>query len=248
MVRYTMSSTKEEPYRIFSEFYDEFIARNCPDLHKKYLKIITTIIADKNLACDSILDATCGTGILMKMMADIGYRITGMDINKHMLLKARTNKLDVFQGDIQNFDTGQRFHIIYSFDSLNHLTQSSEFEATLVSVYKNLDSGGVFIFDCETNEKINRMKKERYSYDSKEYSFIWTNHDVSDGYVDVELKIAKNASYNKEEFVEHHLLRGYEPHGVERLLISAGFKMILFSQEFSGKDGSPSYAARKLTG
>jgi predicted TPR repeat methyltransferase len=222
---------EEESYKIFSEFYDEFIAKNCGAMHDKYFKFVTEYIEQKQLPHESILDIPCGTGILMKKMSEYGYNVIGIDKNEFMLSKAKHKGLDVHVGDVRNFEVEHNLDIVLSFDSFGHMSEDGELERVFNSVHRNLKDKGTFIFDIDSRDGINRMANERYTYESPKYSFEWINHIVGDGLVDIELMITKKDHNVVNEFVEHHIVRGYDTDELEQLLGKTGFETVFISSE-----------------
>jgi SAM-dependent methyltransferase len=101
-----------------------------------------------------ILELACGTGRLTIPLARDGHDIVALDASPRMLGSARakaeaeTLQITFRQGDIRNFDLGQRFPlIILCCNSLGHLTTNKDLMAGLRCISRHLAPGGLFAFD-----------------------------------------------------------------------------------------------------
>jgi SAM-dependent methyltransferase len=100
-----------------------------------------------------ILDLCCGTGQMAQQLKTMGYRVTGIDGSPEMLSFARENAPDVefLQADARSFELPLKYHAVISvFDSLNHIMSTSDLKSVFVQVYQALRSGGLFMFDLNT--------------------------------------------------------------------------------------------------
>lgn len=97
-----------------------------------------------------ILDACCGTGQLAGILAERGYRVTGLDGSGEMLKYAGENApdVDLIHADVRAFSLPERFDLVTSFfDSLNHIMTLEELEQVFRNVRSCLKPGGQFLFD-----------------------------------------------------------------------------------------------------
>ena len=100
-----------------------------------------------------ILDLCCGTGHVAAMLAERGYRVTGVDASEEMLRFARQNAptAEFVLDDARRFRRPEAFDAVVStFDSLNHVMRSEELSAVFRNVHASLRAGGVFLFDLNT--------------------------------------------------------------------------------------------------
>ncbi len=91
-------------YEAFSKFYDQYMRDVFPLLHQKYFNLALEIADKFKPKVASILDASCGTGILAKMFLESGYNIEGSDISKDMLAHASQKGIKTYNKDICNLD------------------------------------------------------------------------------------------------------------------------------------------------
>lgn len=232
-------------YDIFSEFYDEFIKKNCPDLHNKYFNLVKETLDKYKLKPNSILDCTCGTGILAKKLKDEGYSIQGLDINNNMLKKAQEKGLEVFTGDIRSFNLNHKYDLIFSFDSLGHITTKEDLIKTFKNISQHLNEGGIFIFDGGTKNKALAMINNTYTFDSDKYSFIWKNYKNNDT---IQVEISIDIKSNNEmpiKVVEKFELCGHDVNEIEEALNETDLTINFITTEPLIKTGSFVCCCRK---
>ena len=109
-----------------------------------------------NYTIRSILDLGCGTGNHSIPLARRGYEVHGIDLSENMLVSAvkKTNveairQPPVFsQGDVRNIDLQKQFDAaLMMFAVLGYQLTNEDVLATLRSVRKHLNPGGLFVFD-----------------------------------------------------------------------------------------------------
>jgi SAM-dependent methyltransferase len=103
---------------------------------------------------EPILELACGSGRFTLPLAKEGTNITGMDISKEMLdlakVKAANDEINVrfFQGDMRNFDLGEKFKfIIIPAQSLSHLHTREEVENCLSCIRRHLAEEGRLLIE-----------------------------------------------------------------------------------------------------
>ena len=205
-----------DAYKIFSKFYDQYIQDTFPLLHRKYFNLALEIIDKFKPGATSILDASCGTGILAKMFLDSGYDIEGSDISEDMLTYANQKGIKTYNKDICGLDIGRRYDVVLCFDSLGHVLGNKNLKKALSSVSGCLKDTGIFICDGGTRKKARNMAGRTFGYDSDDYGFIWENKRDENA-VKVHMKISekKSGRYFEESF-------SLEGHDIEDLAAAAG--------------------------
>ncbi len=117
------------------------------------LAVYDQLVAPEVPSEAAILDLCCGTGALTRVLAERGYRVTGLDGSAEMLRYARENVPDVdfILDDARTFVLEPRFDAVVSvFDSLNHILSLEEITAAFRCVYRSLKEPGLFMFDVNT--------------------------------------------------------------------------------------------------
>lgn len=100
----------------------------------------------------TVHDFTCGTGSQVFYLLKHGYQVTGSDISAGMLRiaarKAKDEKIKIkfLRGDMRVVRAGKFDAAITIFNAIGHL-KKTDFEKTIRNIHKNLNHGGIYIFD-----------------------------------------------------------------------------------------------------
>ena len=140
-------------YKTISYYYDEIMEVIEYDLWvdfvKPYLKPEI-----------KILDLACGSGTFANSIANLGYKISGLDLSEEIINVAKEkskmnhNEIEYQVKDMSNFNYDEKFDLITCFfDSVNFL-EKNQIKLMFDSVYNNLNDGGYFIFDIFTYSKM----------------------------------------------------------------------------------------------
>ncbi len=195
-----------DAYRIFSKFYDQYIQDTAPLLHKKYFDLVLETVKRFQIETTRILDASCGTGTLAKMLSDEHYNIEGADLSEDMLKYANKKGIKTYRKDICKLDIDRKYDIILCFDTLGHILGNDNLRKALLSISNCLNPNGVFICDGGTRKKAQRMVGQTYHYESEEYHLTWINKEQN-GHVKVHFRILEKTSgihYNASFLLEGH--------------------------------------------
>lgn len=206
---------------------------------------------------DPILELACGTGRITNLLAQQGYRVTGIDNSIAMLSEARKKAglqdvlVEWVHGDMRDFDLGTKFPlIILPANALCHLLTLTDFESCLVVVKKHLMDGGKFIIDVF-------VPKPELLVSKPDERFPFSEYDDPDGkgkvvvthsYVyeaDTQIKRIKTSHslLDQDTEVEGELnMRMYFPQEVNALLNYNGF---LIEEKFGDYDLSSFNSAAK---
>jgi SAM-dependent methyltransferase len=140
-------------YERFGEFYDAVMG----DRRAAAEQVIELIRAVKPDA-KNVLELGCGTGSILKCLQD-AYEVSGLDISGKMLSVARKKvpRAKLFRQDMVDFRINARFDVIFCvFDSINHVRRFSDWKKVFAAVRRHLLPGGCFIFDINTQRKLER--------------------------------------------------------------------------------------------
>ncbi|WP_280771934.1 class I SAM-dependent methyltransferase [Salipaludibacillus daqingensis] len=192
----------------------------------------------------TIIDLACGTGRATIPLANKGYNVIGVDLEKKMLDEAIKKSLkqnlsiDFIQQDCTQLHLNIKSHFIYSIgNSFQHFLTNHAQDKFLESVNKHLVMGGIFIFGT-------RFPSEDELVESSENKYWRTYEDSETKYkVEVYLKseydsitqlqhnettrrfINNEGNIIKESKTELSL-RYVFPKEMERLLNSSGFEIV----------------------
>jgi SAM-dependent methyltransferase len=141
-------------YEHFGKFYDAVMG----DRRAAAEQVVELIRAAKADA-KNVLELGCGTGSILKCLQD-AYGVSGLDISRKMLSVARKKvpRSKLFRQDMVNFRIDDRFDVIFCvFDSINHVRRFSDWKKVFAAVRRHLLPGGCFIFDINTQRKLERL-------------------------------------------------------------------------------------------
>lgn len=141
-------------YEHFGEFYDAVMG----DRRAAAEQVMGLIRAAKPDA-KKVLELGCGTGSILKCLQD-AYEVSGLDISGKMLSVARKKvpRSKLFRQDMVDFRIDGRFDVIFCvFDSINHVRRFSDWKKVFAAVRRHLLPGGCFIFDINTQRKLERL-------------------------------------------------------------------------------------------
>jgi len=187
----------------------------------------------------TILDLGCGTGEHALLLAHRGYRVTGVDLSRRMLERARQKAdeaglaITFHEGDIRNIDLGRIFDAaVAMFAVISYQTGNTDLAAALYTTRRHLISGGLFVFDCWFGPAVLSQKPtDRYKVvegnGERIIRFATPTLDVLRHTVQVDYKVLRiDDRHLLEEIDESHLMRFFFPLEIEHYLAEAGFKLL----------------------
>ena len=177
-----------------------------------------------------VLELACGTGNFLKIFADKGLEVTGLDLSEPMLTQARKKlgkRARLVQGDMTAFDLGETFDAAYCvFDSLNYLQTEEEVFQTFRQTWKHLKPGGVFVFDINTPFCLRFYWNHRIVVKEAPGLFsVWQNDFDPDREIST-LRLTvfvgeQDGRYRRLE--ELHTEKAHDPKRIQTLAFRAGF-------------------------
>jgi SAM-dependent methyltransferase len=139
-------------YDDFAWFYNRYWNE---EFHGLAVPILERIWLPRVPAGGRVLDVCCGTGYLAGLLANRGYRVTGVDLSGPMIEYARRHvpDADFHVADASHFRVSGHFDAAVStFDSLNHFLTPASLEAVFHSTAARLQRGALFAFDMLLEE------------------------------------------------------------------------------------------------
>jgi SAM-dependent methyltransferase len=142
------------PYAKFAGFYDEIMGDRSPDVERirGYIRLFLP-------SAGSLLELGCGTGALLRALAD-SMTVAGVDRSPEMLAAAVRSvpAAHLVQAEMTSFSLGTRFDVVICmFDTLNHLARFESWLELFERVDEHLAPGGLFIFDVNTTGRFRRL-------------------------------------------------------------------------------------------
>jgi SAM-dependent methyltransferase len=222
-----------DKYTDFASVYD-ILMSHIP--YDEWADYIEGILRQYGIEKGLVLELGCGTGAMTRRMASKGYDMIGVDVSEEMLSHARQrsegtedNILYLCQ-DMREFELyGTVAAVFCVCDTINYMLSQEDLSKVFNHVGNYLDSGGLFIFDMDTEylykevlgDNINIMNHEKGS-------FIWENNFYPEDMInEVNLTLfikQDNSLYKKHE--ETHVRKAYDIDTIRRLLDTAGLDML----------------------
>ncbi len=139
-------------YNEFAKFYDSAVG----DISKKVV-FLKSLVGKHIPDAENVLEIACGTGSILKGLSKDFKEIAGLDLSPEMV-KVAQQKLptaDIRVGDMIDFSFDKSFDVVLCiFDSINHLLLWEQWQAVFNKVHTHLKTGGVFIFDFNTDARL----------------------------------------------------------------------------------------------
>ena len=191
----------------------------------------------------TLLDLGCGTGNHALPLARRGYLVVGVDRSPAMLAQARAKATEAglpagtapsfLEGDIRTADAGRRFDAaLMMFAVLGYLHSDEDVLTALANVRRQLDPGGVFVFDVWNGVAVmaDRPKGRRVTVEDASASIeretrIHLDLDRHLCHVNFELS-RTHAGGQQESVVEEHVMRFFFEPELKEFLSRSGFKFV----------------------
>lgn len=141
----------EIAYEAIAPFYDDFTAHHDYEL---WLGNLLPELERLGLKGDRLLDVACGTGKSFIPMLSRGWRVTACDVSPAMVALARAKVGDAAAlsvADMRELPVFGQFDLVCCLDdAVNYLLSTAELEQALGGMRRNLDPGGLLMFDVNT--------------------------------------------------------------------------------------------------
>lgn len=213
-------------YENFAMLYDDLMT----DVdYEGWCDYIEDSFSKMQVAPKLVLELGCGTGNLTVRLAKRGYSMIALDNSSDMLSVAtqKSTGLDILYllQDMTEFELyGTVDAVVCSLDCLNYLTDEGLLEQcfSLVSLY--LNPGGVFLFDLNTQYKMEQiLARETFLYDDGKVFYTWQSfwdEETKECEYDLTFFVKEGERYAR--FEETHFQRAYSVFEVEEALCKAG--------------------------
>jgi predicted TPR repeat methyltransferase len=140
-------------YDSFGKFYDAVMGDRAEATER-----LRGLIRKASPKAENVLELACGTGSVLKHLSK-HYDVWGLDLSEQMLSIARKKvpQAELSRQNMVTFHLPDRFDVICCvFDSMNHVQSFADWKRLFANVHEHLSAGGVFIFDINTQKKLDR--------------------------------------------------------------------------------------------
>ena len=138
------------------------------------------ILAKEGLRPKSAVDLACGTGSVALILAQMGYRVTGVDLSEEMLTVAQQRACEQENMPLFVCQALQEMRLprgvdmaLCALDGLDYILDPQDCKEAIRRVYKALNPGGIFIFDVNTPEKLRAMDGQVFLDEDDDVYCVW---------------------------------------------------------------------------
>ncbi len=217
-------------YNRFAYLYDNLINDvNYEEWLSYYYKIFQRYGLKPGLG----LDLGCGTGNLTKLFSDKGIDMTGVDLSEDMLMVAREKSegrdILYLNQDMREFELyGTVDFIVSSLDCINYITDKRELLKVMKLVNNYLNPGGLFVFDINTQYKLeNIIGNNTFILENEKTFCSWQNeYDKKRKTVDFYLTFFTEEEGVYHRFDEVHSERAYSIDEIKSVIEAAGMRLL----------------------
>lgn len=194
-----------------SEYYHLLYNNRDENEASDFLALLTkqlTIPADGH-----VLDLACGAGRHSRVLARLGYRVSGCDLSKNSIDQANNNALsgtDFFVHDMRNQLPANYSAIFNLFTSFGYFDDLSDNLSVLKSVESALDNDGVFVLDFMNATKVIAQLNPSEIIQRGDIQFNISREVVNQRIVKSIAFEAEGKSYHYEEKVQALQLADFE--------------------------------------
>ena len=206
--------------------------------YERYADYIEKIFNKYGTPPESLIaDLGCGTGSLCVELAAKGYDVIGIDNSSYMLAEAREKAINAgfadilfLEQDICAFELyGTVGALVSTIDSINYITDKRRLHRLFKLAGNYLSSGGLFIFDLNTEYKLSKDIGNNIFYEiSDDLCYLWQNCYNGVGKTSVfDLTLfSKEQDGRWRRFDEIHKQRAYAIKDIEYALRGTGLEII----------------------
>ena len=218
-------------YNSFAKYYDVLMRDVNYSARAKY---IYSLFLKFGKVPTLLLDLACGTGSISNEFAKKGVSVIGVDISDEMLsvaqAKSKDKNLDVMYlcqpaAELDLYGTVDG--AVCTLDSLNHITDYSEFCEVFVKVSLFLEKDSLFIFDMNTEYKHEKeLADNTFVIEEGDVYCVWQNfYTPKDKITDITLDFFERSGDKYIRSSECFSERAYSDGEIEYALNKAGLKL-----------------------
>ena len=171
-------------YKDVAENYDRYLevmyaTQNNYDGFEEFY----ALLAEK-YGSGGIIDIACGTGAVVLSLAERGIIADASDLSEEMCSVTRRKaaekgyRLNIFQGDMTNFDAGRTYSLaIIARSGFMHLPTPEIQRAALLNIRRHLSDGGILTFNTFDPMPQFQTEQMKNSGEDYEYRLEYVNAD-----------------------------------------------------------------------
>lgn len=164
-------------YGALAESYDR-LTNDVP--YQSFVDFAWAIVKREGLRPRTCVDLACGTGSTAKILAQMGLRVTGVDLSEEMLTQAAEKCMELERMPQFICQALQRLHLakavdlaVCFLDSMDYILDPQDCAQAIRRIYKALNPGGLFIFDVNTPKKLRAMDGQVFLDEDDDVYCVW---------------------------------------------------------------------------
>lgn len=233
-------------FKLYSQYYDLLYADKDYFAEVAY---IDQLIKTYQPASQTILELGAGTGKHAFLLANMGYRIIGVERSEEMIAIANQTKDENVSfeiADITKFNLHQKFDVATSlFHVISYLTDNEDLIQTFNNVNNHLVEDGLFIFDVWHSSAVHhqipekrtkRLQNKTIEVLRKADPIIYPEINVVE--VNYDIEITNLRDQTSELICEKHPMRHFSKPEIELLAYASGFKLLKTEEFLTGTSPS----------
>ena len=192
------------------------------------------ILEREGLKPRTVLDLACGTGSVTKILAEMGFSVTGVDMSEEMLTVAFVKVQDLPNPPRFICQKLQKLYVprgvdlaVCALDSLDYITNPDDCAEAIRRTYKALNPGGIFIFDVNTPEKLRAMDDQIFLDEDDDVYCVWRGEfDEDTNICTYAMDLFQRSGDVWQRSYEEHCEYAYSQQQLMTYLKAAGFTRI----------------------
>ena len=148
--------------------------------YREFVAFAHRILEKEGVTPRTAVDLACGTGSATRILAQMGYQVTAVDLSEEMLTVAMDKCGDLavmprfVHQSLQELRLPRGVDLAVCFlDSLDYILDPADCAEAIRRVYRALNPGGVFIFDVNTPEKLRAMDGQVFLDEDDDVFCVW---------------------------------------------------------------------------
>ena len=198
----------------------------------------------------TVLEVGCGTGSMTQRLGQRGYQVTGVDASPAMLGKAREKlgpSVQLVQARLpapELPDLGPYDAAICCFDVVNYFVDDGQLAGVFAQVRSALRPGGVFIFDVNTQYKLETLFGDRsFGDDLGDFAYVQkARYDPARHRCELLLTFFLLEGEMYRRVVEHHVQRWFSDTEMYAAVADSGFEVQRTCQGYTDAERTPDTA------
>jgi len=221
-----------DQFDAIAPYYDEVMAV-VP--YRQWVSYLKRLFKRYSWKPRTVLDVATGTGSVAFLLAEEGYKVTGVDLSARMIeiatRKSQTSRvgdqLTFLCRDATQLDLPADFDVAVSlFDSLNYILTTRGLQQAFAGIYRALCPGGGFIFDLNSEHALahNLFSQDNFWDETTKVKHIWAasyNKKTRIATVDMQFYLPDG-----RRFQEIHKERAHRHAAVIAFLRETGFEVL----------------------